>query len=630
MKSNEKMSRTEQINILKRSILLIEQADKGAFFRTITIDLLELIQVYLGIYFISVIINAIYSKKSVNELLLIAGIITLAEFICVTISRTIRKRYNCHNAMLNTNLKRFLWEKVMDLDYSKVENPEVHNMHQNAERQLYSHSTGLMAVYNLFPYAIYGLFQMIIGIVLIFPIIFVPQVVTTGFIGFVQSPFGLISMIVLVALLEIFKATYINKKSLQSYEDVNSNQDVLQSKRLLKFFENFTLDNYKNGKEIRIYNEKELILSEYEKNQQIKDSAWKSAYKKSLPYNFAFQMINVLTQILMYGFAVIRALTGMLSPSDVIAFALYFQQIQSGISNLSDGYGMLKITPPFCKQIFDFLDIPDEKYKGTIPTEKRDDNQYEFEFKNVSFKYPNSEQYVLKDINLKWKIGEKMALVGKNGCGKSTLVKLLCRLYDPTDGQITLNGIDIRKYRYEEYMDLFSIVFQDAKLFSFSMAENVASSIDYDKSFVEECIIRSGLDIRLKDMPNGIETFLYKDFNENGIEISGGEAQKLTLARAIYKQAPFIILDEPTSALDPISEYDIYTKFNNIVGTKTAIYISHRLSSCRFCDAITVMDNGKIVEYGTHESLLNKNGVYCSLWTAQAEYYKDTAGELFL
>ena len=319
----------------------------------------------------------------------------------------------------------------------------------------------------------------------------------------------------------------------------------------------------------------------------------------------------------------------MLSPGEVIAFALYFEKISAGVSDLSDFYGLLKITPTFCKKYFDFLDIPDEKYKGTIPTEKRDDNEYEFEFKHVWFKYPDSEEYTLKDINLKWRIGEKMPLVGKNGCGKSTLVKLLCRLYDPTEGEITLNGIDIRKYKYEEYMELFSVVFQDSKLFSFSLAENVAADTEYDPERVTDCVIRAGLGDRLKTMENGIETCLYKDFDENGVEISGGEAQKLCLARAIYKGSPFIVLDEPTAALDPISEYDIYTKFNSIVGTRTAIYISHRLSSCRFCDDITVLDNGHIIERGSHEKLIAKGGIYTAMWAAQAEYYKDTAGELF-
>ncbi|MCH5347691.1 MAG: ABC transporter ATP-binding protein [Oscillospiraceae bacterium] len=308
---------------------------------------------------------------------------------------------------------------------------------------------------------------------------------------------------------------------------------------------------------------------------------------------------------------------------------MLFTRVLLGITGFSNQINFFRMSAEQCKDVFDFLDIPDEKYQGTIPTEKRSDNEYEFEFRHVYFKYPGSEQYVLKDINLKWRIGEKMALVGKNGCGKSTLVKLLCRLYDPTEGEITLNGIDIRKYNYEEYMALFSVVFQDSKLFSFSIGENVAASTEFDPERAVDCVRRSGLSERLDSMPDGINTYIYKNFDEHGVEISGGEAQKLCLARAVYKGAAFIVLDEPTAALDPISEHDIYTKFNEIVGTRTAIYISHRLSSCRFCDEITVMEDGKIAERGSHQELLEMDGVYSSLWTAQAEYYKDTAGELF-
>ncbi|MDE7295019.1 MAG: ABC transporter ATP-binding protein/permease [Oscillospiraceae bacterium] len=320
----------------------------------------------------------------------------------------------------------------------------------------------------------------------------------------------------------------------------------------------------------------------------------------------------------------------MMTPGDIVAFVMYFAQIRDGIMDFTGSISQMLVRSNFCKEVFDFLDIPDDNYKGTIPTEKRDDNEYEFEFRHVYFKYPGTEELILKDINLKWRIGEKMALVGRNGSGKSTLIKLLCRLYDPTEGVITLNGIDIKKYSIKEYMELFSVVFQDSALFSFSIAENVAADTEYDRETVEECVRRAGFSDRLDEMSDGIDTVLYKDFSEKGVEISGGEAQKLCLARAVYKGAPFIVLDEPTAALDPVSEYDIYTKFNSIVGTRTAIYISHRLSSCRFCDDITVLDKGQIVERGSHDVLVLKGGVYAKLWGAQAEYYKDTAGELFV
>ncbi|MCM1167112.1 MAG: ABC transporter ATP-binding protein/permease, partial [Lachnospiraceae bacterium] len=264
---------------------------------------------------------------------------------------------------------------------------------------------------------------------------------------------------------------------------------------------------------------------------------------KALAKLYRQDLVTVLPQLLpnllMYGFAALRAVSGVMSVGEIIGFVMYFTKITEGLIGSTNTNGVLGgienilVDVEFLDDALKFLDIPDEKYKGTLPTEKRDDNEYEFEFRNVWFKYPNSEQYVLRGVDLKWRVGEKMALVGKNGCGKSTLVKLLCRLYDPTEGEITLNGIDIRKYKYEEYMALFSVVFQDSALFSFSVAENVAASANYDPELVKSCVERAGLGERLARMENGIETCLYKDFDEHGVEISGGEAQKLCLARAI-------------------------------------------------------------------------------------------------
>ncbi len=231
---------------------------------------------------------------------------------------------------------------------------------------------------------------------------------------------------------------------------------------------------------------------------------------------------------------------------------------------------------------------------------------------------------MLKNISMKLNIGERLAIVGMNGSGKTTFIKLLSRLYDPNEGEILLNGINIKKYDYDEYLSLFSIVFQDFKLFSFSLAQNVAASVDYDGKLLENILTEAGFAERLKAMPKGLDTPLYKDFDEDGVEISGGEAQKIALSRALYRDAPIIILDEPTAALDPIAEFEIYSKFNEIVGTKTAFYISHRLSSCRFCDEIAVFHEGRIIQKGTHDELVKEgNGKYYELWNSQAQYYND-------
>lgn len=211
-----------------------------------------------------------------------------------------------------------------------------------------------------------------------------------------------------------------------------------------------------------------------------------------------------------------------------------------------------------------------------------------------------------------------------NGSGKTTFIKLLVRLYDPSEGEILLNGVTIKQFDYDEYLNLLAVVFQDFSLFSFKLGQNVASVLTYDKEKALRALNAANFVQSLEKMPEDLDSYLYNDYEDGGMEISGGEAQKIAMARAIYKDAPFIILDEPTAALDPISESEIYSGFDKIVGSKTAIYISHRLSSCRFCDTILVFDHGEIVQTGSHDELVqNKAGKYYELWNAQAQYYRE-------
>ena len=260
-------------------------------------------------------------------------------------------------------------------------------------------------------------------------------------------------------------------------------------------------------------------------------------------------------------------------------------------------------------------------YHGTLAVEKRDDIDYEVEFRDVSFRYPGTDVWVLKHVDMKFKIGDKLAIVGENGSGKTTFIKLLCRLYDPTEGEILLNGINITRYRYDEYMSLFSVVFQDYQLFQFSLAANVSGALDYDGEKVRKCLIQAGFGDKLAQLEKGIDTVLGRDYENDGVDLSGGEEQKVALARALYKDAPFMVLDEPTAALDPLAEAAVYENFQRIVVDKTAVFISHRLSSCRFCDDVAVFHKGRLVQHGRHDDLVAQEGKYQELWSAQAQYY---------
>ena len=402
----------------------------------------------------------------------------------------------------------------------------------------------------------------------------------------------------------------------------NASQTMIDENRI-----DDAIDCYNMGKDVRLYRQDKLIMKIKNFALDLHKKAFRTMESSKYKFDMPLTFTGILLEAIIYVFVCVYALLGTFGIGSIVKYVGFVETITGCITSYFAVFADIKYNTPFVEDYLAYFDIPQKMYQGSLTVEKRDDNEYYVEFKDVSFKYPGSETYALRHVNMKFKVGEKLAVVGMNGSGKTTFIKLMCRLYDPTEGEILLNGVNIKKYDYDEYLAVFSVVFQDFKLFSFSLGENVASGADYDVDKVMAALHQSGFGERLATMPEGIKTTLYKDFDENGIEVSGGEAQKIALARALYKDSPFIILDEPTAALDPIAEYEIYSKFNEIVGDKTAIYISHRLSSCRFCDKIAVFDNGHIVQRGSHDELVaDESGKYYELWHAQAQYYTESQG----
>ncbi len=337
-------------------------------------------------------------------------------------------------------------------------------------------------------------------------------------------------------------------------------------------------------------------------------------------------VLNAGVRGVCYLFLTLIAAGGGMAAGMLILYVACFERLTNSVQNMLHDAQAFILVARRQSTMFEFLDIKGSFYEGTLPVEKRSDNEYEVEFRDVSFRYPGREEYALRHFSLKLRIGERLAVVGKNGSGKTTMIKLLTRLYEPTEGVIYLNGVDIRKYNYCEYMRLFSVVFQDFSLFDYSIAENVAAGEEYDSAIVQDCLVRAGFGERLEELPKGIETLIGKKYDEAGIIFSGGERQKIAIARALYKDSPFILLDEPTAALDPVAEYEVYSAFDQMVEGKTAIYISHRLSSCRFCDDIVVFDQGQLVQRGSHGELMaDQEGLYHALYTAQSQYYENNA-----
>ncbi len=309
-------------------------------------------------------------------------------------------------------------------------------------------------------------------------------------------------------------------------------------------------------------------------------------------------------------------------------FLLYFSMTGALSTALNIVFVKLSDLHKVCAElsvILEYLNIKELfKFEEGKSVQPKENESYTIKLDNVSFKYPNSDKYIIKNLNLELNPYEKLAVVGLNGAGKTTLVKLICGFYDPTEGQVLLNGEDIREFNRSDYYKFFSAVFQEFSVLDVTVGENVSQTendIDFEK--IKDCIEKAGLTNKINSLEKGYDTIIGRNVFEDGIELSGGETQRLMLARALYKNAPILILDEPTAALDPIAESDIYNKYNDISKNKLSVFISHRLASTRFCDRIIFLESGSILEEGTHNQLINLNGKYAQLYDVQSRYYKE-------
>lgn len=378
--------------------------------------------------------------------------------------------------------------------------------------------------------------------------------------------------------------------------------------------------------DIRMYNQDPIVAHYFAKSLEqtfgTKGPFARLAKGRGGIYHGVAASLSTVFTGAVYVFTCLKALAGAFGVGAVTQYVGAATSLSGSMSQLFSTLETMRSNGKFLALCYEYLDLPNAMYQGSLTTEKRSDREYHIEFRDVSFRYPGADTWALRHVNVTFGIGSRMAVVGENGSGKTTFIKLLCRLYDPQEGEILLNGIDIKKYDYRDYMDLFSIVFQDFQLLSQPLADNVACSHEYDTARVVKALHDAGLEERVKSMTGGLNTQLYRQYDDNGVEVSGGEAQKIAIARALYRNAPFLILDEPTAALDPVAEAEIYARLNQIVEDRTAIYISHRLSSCRFCDEILVFECGQIIQRGPHDELVRqKGGKYYALWHAQAQYY---------
>lgn len=518
---------------------------------------------------------------------------------------------------------RIYMDKMLGLDYADLDRQYVFDLYSQVCQNENWSSWGILYTLHFFELLINSAVQITGGISLSVSlfVIKVPQDSSLAFLNHPLYAAAIIALMLLIAVISPLCGNQSNKYWGQYASEVRLGN------RIFNFYSATMARDKKRAADLRMYSQQENVCDIYMKRCDIfgpQSQIAKNARGPMGLWQALSQCLSVVLTGVVYLFVCLKAWAGAFGVGSVTQYVGAITQLFLGISRLLQTLGVIQINGEFLKPCFEFLDIPNHMYQGSLTTEKRADRQYAVEFRDVSFKYPGSDQWALRHVDIKFRVGSRLAVVGMNGSGKTTFIKLLCRLYDPTEGEILLNGIDIRKYRYDDYINIFSVVFQDFRLLALPLGENVAGSAEYDRKRVSECLHNAGFDECMHPMETGLDTYLYKDIDAKGVEVSGGEAQKIAIARALYKDAPFIILDEPTAALDPMAEAEIYSKFDGIAGDKTAIYISHRLSSCKFCDEIAVFDKGRIVQKGSHEELAaDETGRYAELWNAQAQYYSE-------
>ncbi len=596
---------------------------------------------YFNLWMSAEIVTALYEGRERADLYQLVAV-TLAGNAVVQIAGALlgRAARTASESLKNNEASAF-YQKTLSLDYEKIENPEVRRLRRKIIENSWINSYGV----NLMGDMLESLFTNLVDLV------FSAALFAEMILFLTRVPFRWLGVLLLLAMAGLTAADIVlrgrNMKKVSTYWD-GVTEVLLEENRISPGYSVAGTDN-------RIYRQQTIIDRVYEKSNRAHRDAFSRAYAKIFVLMLPVNGLSVLSKLCSYLAVCFYCILGAFPAGSIIKYVGYLGRLTGSIGNIFYALNSLKTNEHYLKPYLEYFDIANDMYQGSLAVEKRSDKEFEIEFRDVSFRYPESVtnndagnvqeeaaedagssaagsaeaytaqdrgQWALRNISIRLKAGERLAVVGMNGSGKTTFIKLLCRLYDPTEGEILMNDFNIRKYDYRQYLDLFSVVFQDYNLLAVPLGNNISSDASWDTGKAEQLLEEVGFGERYRKMERGLNTPLYKNFDEDGVNVSGGEAQKIALARALYRDAPFIILDEPTAALDPIAEAEIYSRFDEIVGDKTAIYISHRLSSCRFCDKIAVFDRGRIVQVGTHEELLaEKEGKYFELWNAQAQYY---------
>lgn len=595
---------------------------------------------YISVIMTSYILNELAGNQNQSNLLIYIGISIGATLFFTVIKNYLDAKIAVGYSRLFPTHEIVLTDKAYNIPYALLEEEQVRSLREQVSGSINVSGAGMASLYWDIEVVITNLCSAITGAILMAH--FISEVIA----GNAIVKLGHMEVVGVILLLVglVMACSYVSCKMTSKRFDVSF--DVFEKgAKYMRYGEFYTL-NYLPDEDmaldIRVFHQKKLILDESQQKCYKYFAKEKADEMNAVnKYDGVKLFCTSLCGMAVYGLVGYYALHKVVSIGDIMVIYAAVTMLILALSELAQIITDLRNNNVHLLNYFQYMDMPEESLAQPIDHTNKDikrnssrkmngaNQMNEIRFENVSFHYPESETLVLQNINLRISGGEKLAIVGENGSGKTTLIKLLCRLYKPTSGNIYMNGKDIWEYPYDDYIESIASVFQDFSLFGFSIAENVAASLDYNEEGVQAALEQAGLKQKVEKLPKGIMQTLFHGFEEDGVNLSGGEAQKLAIARAIYKEAPIMILDEPTAALDPYAEAEIYEQFFGNLAKKfattsqqTVLSISHRLSSCRLCDRIAVLDEGHLVQIGSHEALVaHKEGKYYHLWQMQAQYY---------
>lgn len=604
-KDKKELSSREKVMPVLKLLFSITAKKFPLFFPLETVKtVITAVRALLPVIVSPMIIDELIGDRDVKTLIILATVLIGGEFIIGVILERISNQLMKYQQRLDNHFNILTGQHSMELDFQLTEDKEALDQVEKARTGMDWYSGGA-----------YGIAEQIFG-----------------FASNVLRIFGLVTIISLNApLLLLVILAYVIIMGFVSAKNNKIGFEVYKKlakiNRLFGYF-GWNIVDFRYGKDIRLYDARKMMVDCWDRNSDASNAQWKWQAETGMKYYLIGNIANIIRMMGSYLYVGFLAIKGVFSLGVLVQMIQAADELNNTLGGLVSNTQEILKRCNYAYEFVLFMEYPEALEKG----EKAVDNEIrEIEFRNVSFKYPGTDKMILDNISIKIRSGEHLSIVGLNGAGKTTFIKLLCRLYDPTSGEILVNGVNIKEYDYNQYMALFAPVFQDFRLFAFPIEENITLVDEDDKEYytgdevkkIEKIIEMVNLAQMMEKLEKGRKTTLFKYFEENGIEPSGGEQQKIAIARALYKSSPVVILDEPTAALDPIAEYEIYKQFHTLVGDKTAFYISHRLSSCRFCDRIAVFSEGTIKEYGTHDELAGiKNGIYAKMFEAQAKYYR--------